>query len=163
MIRVMHYFQTSQRWPPSYIVENVSVVNSLQLRTLESMHNILGVLVLIDATLVGSRVHRPRLWWTNLTPTELLQSAVSRIKWLDVYMSDILDPHIAPQHVYHNDQVLLVVINCNESHGGHCPHWLALPVCMHLRTMDRGLCGTLQHTRWWSLTWLRGREPWAFP
>jgi hypothetical protein len=91
----MRYLQTSQRRPPSYIVENVPVVSSSRSRTVESMHmihNILGVLVLIDATVVGSRAHRPRLWWTNLAPVELLQSAVGRIKRPDVYVSDILDP-----------------------------------------------------------------------
>jgi site-specific DNA-cytosine methylase len=75
----MRYLQTSQRRPPGYIVENVLVVSSSWSRTLESMHrihNILGVPVLIDAAALGSRAHRPRLWWTNLAPAELLQSAV---------------------------------------------------------------------------------------
>jgi site-specific DNA-cytosine methylase len=64
MIRVMRYLQTSQRRPPGYIVENVPVVSSSRSRTLESMHrihNILGVLVLIDAATLGSRAHRPWL------------------------------------------------------------------------------------------------------
>jgi hypothetical protein len=91
------------------------MVSSSRSRTLESMHmihNILGVPVLIDAVAVGSRAHRPRLWWTNLAPTELLQSAVSWIKCPDVYVSDILDPHRAPRRVYHDDQVPLAVVNC---------------------------------------------------
>jgi hypothetical protein len=114
MIRVMRYLQISQRRPPSYIVENVPMVSSSWSRTLKSMHwihNILGVPVLIDAAVVGSRAHRPRLWWTNLAPAELLQSAVDRIKQPDVYVSDILDPHRAPRRVYHDDQVPLVVVN----------------------------------------------------
>jgi hypothetical protein len=114
MIRVMRYLQTSQRRPPGYIVENVPVVSSSRSRTLESMHrihNILGVPVLIDAAAVGSRAHRPRLWWTNLAPTELLQLAVGQIKRPDVYVSDILDPHRAPRRVYHDDQAPLAVVN----------------------------------------------------
>jgi hypothetical protein len=114
MIRVMRYFQTSQRRPPDYIVENVLVVSSSRSRTLESMHkihNIIGVPVLIDAATVGSRAHRPRLWRTNLAPTELLQLAVGRIKRPDVYVSDILDPHRAPRRIYHDDQAPLVVVN----------------------------------------------------
>jgi hypothetical protein len=114
MIWVMRYLQTSQRRPPSYIVENVPVVSSSRSKTLENMHkihNILGMPVLIDAAAVGSRAHRPQLWWTNLAPTELLQSAVGRIKRPDVYVSDILDPHRAPRHVYHDDQAPLAVIN----------------------------------------------------
>jgi site-specific DNA-cytosine methylase len=106
MIRVMRYLQTSQRRPLGYILENVPVVSNSRSRTLESMHrihNILGVPVLIDAVVVGSRTHRPRLWWTNLAPVELLQLAVDQIKHPDVYMSDILDPHRTPRRVYHND------------------------------------------------------------
>jgi hypothetical protein len=69
MSRVMRYLQTSQRRPPGYIVENVLVVRSSRSRTFESMHrihNILGMPVLIDAAIVGSRAHCSRLWWTNL-------------------------------------------------------------------------------------------------
>jgi hypothetical protein len=47
-----------------------------------------------------------------MAPAELLQSVVGRIKRPDVYMSDILDPHLAPRHVYHDDQAPLAVVNC---------------------------------------------------
>jgi hypothetical protein len=75
------------------------------------IHNILGVPVLIDAAAVGSRAHRSRLWWTNLAPAKLLQSAVGRIKRPEVYVSDILDPHRAPWRIYHDDQAPLAVVN----------------------------------------------------
>jgi hypothetical protein len=110
----MRYLQTSQRRPPGYIVENVPVVSSSRSRTLESMHrihNILGAHVLIDVATVGSRVHRPWLWWTNLAPAELLQSALGRIKGPDVYVSDILDSHREPRRVYHDDQAHLALVN----------------------------------------------------
>jgi hypothetical protein len=73
MVCVIRYLQTSQRRPPGYIVENVPVVSSSRSRTLESInkiHGILSVLVLIDAATVGSRAHRPCFWWTNLAPAE---------------------------------------------------------------------------------------------
>jgi site-specific DNA-cytosine methylase len=114
MVRIIRYLQTSQRRPPGYIVENVPVVSSSRSRTLESMHKIhgiLGVPVLIDAAAVGSRAHRPRFWWTNLAPVELLQSAIARTRRPDVYVSDILDPHRTPQRVYHDDQAPLAVVN----------------------------------------------------
>jgi hypothetical protein len=66
---------------------------------------------LIDAAAVGSRAHRPRFWWTNLAPTELLQSAIGRTRWPDVYMSDILDPHRILRRIYHDDQAPLAVVN----------------------------------------------------
>jgi hypothetical protein len=117
MVRVIRYLQTSQRRPSGYIVKNVPVVSTSRSRTLESMHKIhgiLGVSVLIDAAAVGSRAHRPRFWWTNLAPAELLQSAIGRTRWPDVYVSDILDPHQTPRHVYHDDQAPLAVVNCKE-------------------------------------------------
>jgi hypothetical protein len=106
MVRVIRYLQTSQRRPPGYIVENVPVVSSSRSRMLESMHKIhgiLGVPMLIDTVAVGSRTHRPRFWWTNLATAELLQSAIGRTRRLDVYVSDILDPHRTPRRVYHDD------------------------------------------------------------
>jgi hypothetical protein len=81
------------------------------LENMHRIHNIFGVLVLIDAAAVGSRAHRPQLWWTNLAPAELLQSAVGWIKRPDVYVSDILNPHRAPHRVYHDDQAPLAVVN----------------------------------------------------
>jgi hypothetical protein len=114
MVRVIRYLQTSQRRPPGYIVENVPIVSSSRSRTLESthkIHSILGVPVLIGAAVVGSRAHRPRFWWTNLAPAELMQSAISRTRRPDVYVSDILDPHRTPRRIYHDDQAPLAVVN----------------------------------------------------
>jgi hypothetical protein len=122
-------------------VENVPVVSSSRSRTLESMHQIhgiLGVPVLIDAAIVGSRAYRPRLWWTNMAPVELLQSVVGRIKRPNMYVSDILDPHRAPRRVYHNDQAPLAVVNRKGEPRRTFPMFVRMP----LRTTDRGLYGT---------------------
>jgi hypothetical protein len=121
MIRVLRYLQTSQRRPLGYIVENVLVVSSSRSRILESLHKIhtiLGMPVLIDAAAMGFRAHRPRLWWTNMAPAELLQLAVDCIKWPNAYVNDILDPDRASRHVYHNDQAPLAVVNCKGE-----PRW----------------------------------------
>jgi hypothetical protein len=80
------------------------------LESIYKIHGILGVHVLIDAAAVGSRAHRPHFWWTNLAPAEL-QSAIGCTKRPNVYISDILDPHRTPPHVYHDDQAPLAVIN----------------------------------------------------
>jgi hypothetical protein len=40
------------------------------LESINKIHGILSVLVLIDAATVGSRAHRPCFWWTNLAPAE---------------------------------------------------------------------------------------------
>jgi hypothetical protein len=67
--------------------------------------------MILGVPAVGSRAHHPRLWWTNMAPAELLQSAMGHIQWPDAYVNDILDPDQAPRRVYHNDQVPLVVVN----------------------------------------------------
>jgi hypothetical protein len=78
---------------------------------MHKIHGILGVPVLIDVAAVGSRAHRPRFWWTNLAPAELLQSAIDHTRRPNVYVSNILDLHRTPRRVYHDDQAPLVVVN----------------------------------------------------
>ncbi len=39
----------------------------------------IGPTVLLDAARFGSRAHRPRLWWTNLLPREVLRQAYETI------------------------------------------------------------------------------------
>jgi hypothetical protein len=92
----------------------MSSSRSRKLENMHKIHGILGVSVLIDAAAVGSQAHRPRFWWTNLAPAELLQSAIGRTRRLDVYVSDILDLQWTPRRVYHNDQAPLVVVNHKE-------------------------------------------------
>jgi hypothetical protein len=78
---------------------------------MHKIHGILGVPVLIDAAAVGSRVHHPRFWWTNLAPAKLLQSAIGRIRRPDVCISEIFDPYQTPRRIYHDDQAPLAVVN----------------------------------------------------
>jgi hypothetical protein len=166
MIWVMHYLHTSQRRPPGYIVENVPVVSSSRLRTLESMHrihNILGVPVLIDAAVVGSRAHRPRLWWTNLAPTKLLQSAVGQIKRHDVYVSDILDPHRAPRRVYHNDQAPLAVVNRKRKPRRALPTLVSFARSYAFKDNGPGLVWDSTTQEMVEPNANERREPWAFP
>jgi hypothetical protein len=109
---------------------------------MHKIHGILGVPVLIDVAAVGSRAHRPRFWWTNLAPAKLLQSAIGRTRRPDVYVSDILDPHRTPWHIYHDGQAPLAVVNRKGEPRGPFLLWLALPVRMPSRTTDRGSFGT---------------------
>ncbi|PTQ43569.1 hypothetical protein MARPO_0024s0079, partial [Marchantia polymorpha] len=58
MLRVLRHLQEQQTRSPAYILENVPLLA-----------------VLLDATRVGSRAHRARLWWTNLISREILRHA----------------------------------------------------------------------------------------
>ncbi len=82
MLRVLCHLQTHQACLPTYILENVPLLGDTRFHVLASVHQIwswIGPAVLLDATKVGSRAHRPRLWWTNLLPREVLKRAYETI------------------------------------------------------------------------------------
>jgi hypothetical protein len=106
------------------------------------IHNILRIPVLIDAAAMGSRAHRPRLWWTNLAPAKLLQSAVGRIKRSDMYVSDILDPHRAPRRVYHDNQTPLAVVNRKGEPRRALPTLVSFAYSYAFKDNGSGLRGT---------------------
>ncbi|KAL3688001.1 hypothetical protein R1sor_014310 [Riccia sorocarpa] len=80
-----------------------------------SVHQIrswIGTAVLLDAARVGSRAHRPCLWWTNLLPREVLSHAyegVTRLAYLIV--DNILDVGRRSQEVRFVDQSPMAVVN----------------------------------------------------
>ncbi|CAM6103418.1 unnamed protein product [Calypogeia fissa] len=52
----------------------------------------LGPALLLDAASVGSRAHRPRLWWTNLLLREVLRRAFDAVQRpSDLTVDSILD------------------------------------------------------------------------
>jgi hypothetical protein len=58
-----------------------------------SVHEIrswIGPAVLLDAARVDSRAHRPRLWWTNLLPKEVLKRAYEIVLRSSHLMVDII-------------------------------------------------------------------------
>ncbi len=75
---MLHHLQTHQVRAPMYILENVPLLGDIRSHVMANVHEIrswIGLAVFLDATRVGSRVHRPRLWWTNLLPREVLKRA----------------------------------------------------------------------------------------
>jgi hypothetical protein len=74
MIRIIRHLQDNQVDSPAYILENVPLLDDARSRVVASMHQVqqwLGPAVLLDAASVGSRAHRPQLWWTNFMPPEV--------------------------------------------------------------------------------------------
>ncbi len=72
MLRVLRHLQTHQVRALVYILENVPLLGDTRFHVMANVHKIrswIGPMVLLDATRVGSRAHRPRLWWTNLLPS----------------------------------------------------------------------------------------------
>jgi hypothetical protein len=64
MLRVLCHLQTHQAHAPAYILENVPLLGDIRSHVMVSVHEIrswIGPVVLLDATRVGSRAHRPRL------------------------------------------------------------------------------------------------------
>jgi len=63
-------------------MENVPLLGDIRSHVMASVHQIwswIGLAILLDATRVGSRAHRPRLWWTNLLPREVLRHAYETV------------------------------------------------------------------------------------
>jgi len=68
--------------------------------------------ILLDAAKVGSRAHRPRLWWTNLLPREVLRRAYETIPQSShLIMDSILDIGRCSQVVKVVDRSPMVVVN----------------------------------------------------
>jgi hypothetical protein len=65
--------------------------------------------------------------------------------------------------MFHNDQASLAVINRKREPRRVLPTLVSFVRSYAFKDNGPGLCGTLQHRRWWSLTRMRRREPWAFP
>ncbi|CAM6104818.1 unnamed protein product [Calypogeia fissa] len=95
MLRVLRYLQEFQARPPAYILENVPVLGDTRAQVLASVRQVrvwLGPALLLDAASVGSRAHRPRLWWTNLLPREVLRRAFDAVQRpSDLTVDSILD------------------------------------------------------------------------
>jgi hypothetical protein len=52
----------------------------------------IGLAILLDVVRVGPRAHRPRLWWTNMLPKEVLKRAYETVRRSShLIMDSILD------------------------------------------------------------------------
>jgi hypothetical protein len=80
-----------------------------------SVHEIwswIGPAVLLDAMRVSSRAHRPRLWWTNLLPKEVLKRAYETVPQSSHLIVDsILDIGRHSQVVKVVDRSPMAVVN----------------------------------------------------
>ncbi len=68
-------------------------------------------MVLLDAARVGSRAHRPRLWWTNLLPKEVLKRAYETVpRSSHLIMDSILDigQHVQVVRVFNRSPMVVV-------------------------------------------------------
>jgi hypothetical protein len=78
MLRVLRHLKTHQTRVLAYYLKNVPLLGDTRFHVMASVHEIrswIGPTVLLDAARVGSHVHHPRLWWTNLLPKEVLRRA----------------------------------------------------------------------------------------
>ncbi len=80
-----------------------------------SVHQIwswIGPTVLLDAAKVGLHAHRPRLWWTNLLPREVLRWAYETVpRFSHLIVDSILDIGRRSQVVKVVDRSPMVVVN----------------------------------------------------
>ena len=115
MLRVIRHLQTTQVHPPGYILENVPILGDSREGVVTSVRQVrawIGSAVLLDAAQVGSRAHRPRLWWTNMMPLEVLKRAFDHVPRPEGLTVDaILDRGRHSQAVRRADRPPLVMVN----------------------------------------------------
>jgi hypothetical protein len=115
MLQVLRYLQDHQVRPPAFILENVSLMGDTRPSVISAAMAVrtgLGRAVPLDAARVGSRAHRPRLWWTNLLPREVLRRSFEKIRRPPTLTVDtILDPGRRSQVVRVADIPPIAVVN----------------------------------------------------
>ena len=112
MLRHLH---VHQRCSPAYILENVLLLGDTRAHMRASAHEVrswIGSAVLLDAARVGSSAHRPRLWWTNQLPREVLRRAYDSVhRDPGLLVDNILDTGRYSQVVRVADRSPMAVMN----------------------------------------------------
>ena len=143
MVRVLRHLQIHQTNPPAYILENVFLLGDSRAHIMASAQQIravLGTAVLLDAAAVGSRAHRPRLWWTNLAPQEWLKRAYNLVQRPSHFtVDDILDSGRQSQRVRHNDRPPLAFVNQIGQPRAALPTLVSFPASHAFRDQGPGL------------------------
>jgi len=115
MLRVLRHLQTHQAHVPAYILENVPLLGDTRSHVMANVHHIrswIGPAVLLDGARVGSCAHRPRLWWTNLLPREVVKRAYETVPQSSHLIVDsILDIGRCSQMVKVVDRSPMAVVN----------------------------------------------------
>jgi hypothetical protein len=115
MLRVLRHLQTHRARVPAYILKNVPLLGDTRSHVMANVHQIwswIGPAVLLDAVRVGSRAHRPRLWWTNLLSREVLRRAYEIVpRSSHLIMDNILDIGRCSQVVKVVDRSPMAVVN----------------------------------------------------
>jgi site-specific DNA-cytosine methylase len=143
MLRVLCHLQTKHVRAPAYILKNVPLLGDIRSHVMASVHEIwswIGPVVLLDAARVSSCAHRPRLWWTNLLPKEVLKRAyktMSRSSHLIV--DSILDIGRRFQVVKVVDRSPMVVVNQVGQPRMALPTFIGFPTSHAYREGGPGL------------------------
>jgi site-specific DNA-cytosine methylase len=115
MLRVLRHLQTHHARAHAYILENVPLLGDIRSHVMANVHKIRswnGPAVLLDAARVGLRAHRPRLWWTNFLPKEVLRWAYEIIpRSSHLIVDSILDIGRRSQVVRVADRSPMAVVN----------------------------------------------------
>jgi hypothetical protein len=78
----MQWWYSHQSSPPTYIFENVPMLEDSRDKVLEGDHYVrqhLGDPIFVDVASLGSYAHRPQWLWTNLTPSSTLAATFSAV------------------------------------------------------------------------------------
>jgi hypothetical protein len=114
-MRLTQWWYTHQSTLPGYIFENVPLLGDTRQKVVtdgEYINQILGTPTFLDAASLGSFVHRPRWFWTNLVSPQVLSAAIARIpRLVNRKVDDILDDHCVSLEVTKDDTLPFALVN----------------------------------------------------
>ncbi len=100
----------------------------------------IGLVGLLDAVRVGSHAHRPRLWWTNLLPREVLRWAYETIpRSSHLIVDNILDSGRHSQVVKIANRSPMAVVNRVGQPRMALPTFVSFPASHAYREGGPGL------------------------
>jgi hypothetical protein len=130
-MRLTQWWYIHQSTPPGYILKNVSLLGDTRHKVVkdgEYINQILGTPTFMDVASLGSFVHQPRWFWTNLVLPQVLSAAIARIpRLMNRKVDDILDDHRVSLAVIKDDTLPFVSINKVEIPRCALPTFVTYP------------------------------------
>jgi hypothetical protein len=143
MLRMLRHLQTHQARAPTYILENVPLLGDTRFHVMAIVHEIqskIGPTILLDATSVGLRAHRPQLWWKNLLLREVLKRAYETVSQSSHLIVDsILDIGRCSQVVRVADRSPMAMVNRVGQPRMSLPTFVSFPASHAYREGGLGL------------------------
>ena len=143
LMRLIQCWITHQSTPPGYNFENVPLLDDTRHKVVkdgEYINQILVTPIFLDVASLGSFVHRPRWFWTNLVSPQVLSTAIACIsRLMNCKVDDILDDHHVSLAVTKNDTLPFSLINKVGIPRRALPTFVTYPQSLAFRSRGPGM------------------------